>query len=115
MSQNINSQKPHHRSNQSVFINPITKDEKYCQTEFDDGSSDQKNKSKEAKDQDKEIAKWKKAYFNEKQNHKATKEVLDQALALSMKLLEEVKTLDVKLYQETERNKRLKIATIENY
>ena len=55
----------------------------------------------------KEVVKWKKAYFQEKQNHKLTKTVLDQALALSMKLLNEVKILDVKLYQEQEKNKTL--------
>lgn len=53
-----------------------------------------------------EIAKWKKAYFQEKQNHKLTKTVLDQALALSMKLLGEVKTLDVKLYQEQQKQNK---------
>lgn len=115
MSQVNNSQHPHHKSKQSVVINSVLKDEKSWQTELDDTESDQKNKSKEAKEHEKEIAKWKKAYFHEKQNHKATKEVLDQALALSMKLLEEVKTLDVKLYQETERNKRLKVATVNYY
>ena len=97
MSQVNNSQHPHHKSKQSVVINSVLKDEKSWQTELDDTESNQKNKSKEAKEHEKEIAKWKKAYFHEKQNHKATKEVLDQALALSMKLLEEVKTLDVKL------------------
>lgn len=54
-----------------------------------------------------EAAKWKKAYMQETQNHKLTKTVLDQALALSMKLLNEVRTLDVKLYQEKEKNKRI--------
>lgn len=54
-----------------------------------------------------EASKWKKAYMQEMQNHKLTKTVLDQALALSMKLLSEVRTLDVKLYQEKEKNKRI--------
>jgi len=40
---------------------------------------------------DKEVEKWRKAYYQEKQNHKLTKTVLDQALALSMKLLGEIK------------------------
>ena len=43
--------------------------------------------------------------IEEKQKHKLTRSVLDQSLALSIKLLNEVKTLDVKLYQEKQRNK----------
>lgn len=83
----------------------VFKDEKSCQTEWLDSSTDSKQNSKDAKELLKEINKWKKAYFQEKQNHKATKDALDQALALSTNLLCEVKTLDVKLYQETEKNK----------
>ena len=69
-----------------------------CQTNFEDPSVKKKNR---------EINKWKKAYLKEKENNKLTKTVLDQALALSMKLLNEVKTLDVKLYKEKEKNKKL--------
>ena len=114
MSKIISNNDTNALSNPLVINNSIIKDEKWWQTEFDDSSSDNKVKSKDNKDQDKEINKWKKAYFQEKQNHKATKDVLDQALALSMKLLEEVKSLDVRLYQETERNKRFKWANLEN-
>lgn len=64
--------------------------------------------SAEESKEDKELAKWKKAYFQEKQNHKLTKTVLDQALAMSMKLLTEVKSLDVQLYQEQEKNRKFK-------
>jgi hypothetical protein len=57
--------------------------------------------------QAKEVLKWKKAYLQEKQNHKMRQTVLDQALAMSMKLLTELKTLDVKYYEEKEKNKVL--------
>ncbi|CAI2359496.1 unnamed protein product [Moneuplotes crassus] len=56
---------------------------------------------------DKEVMKWKKAFQAEQKNNKLTRTVLDQALALSMKLLNEVKALDIKLYKETEKNKQL--------
>lgn len=49
--------------------------------------------------------KWKKAYLEEKQKHKLTRTVLDQALALSMKLLNEVKNLDVELYKQQHKNR----------
>lgn len=70
-----------------------------CQANLPDLEADKKHM--------REINKWKKAYSQEKQSHKLTKTVLDQALALSMKLLNEVKTLDVKLYQEQEKNKTM--------
>jgi hypothetical protein len=57
--------------------------------------------------QAKEVLKWKKAYLQEKQNHKMRQTVLDQALAMSMRLLTELKTLDVKYYEEKEKNKAL--------